>query len=123
MAHLNSFNVEVERKEFIHEQRLWTAVLRQAIEDAIGFSSVFITDDERKDLKEWFSIKNKCFNQVCEYAGFEPSYILRLFNRLKTCMLYKKGVLWNVNQRTKEHLSQMVAALGESKVNSIRFNA
>lgn len=62
---------------------LWQAVLNRAIYDIVGKIDPASEVDRKPDKKEliirnaraWASSKGEDFRQVCEFAGYDPSYV------------------------------------------------
>lgn len=66
----------------IPEQKLWTAVLTIAADDAVqnkvGRVDVYNDIDRARN---WFKEPTQNFFQVCLYAGYEPMYVHRKMKR------------------------------------------
>jgi hypothetical protein len=78
--------------EMTAEQKLWTAVVSQAFHDA--FPPTYFTNKMRKQDRNaytmtvsqahnWFSLGNRDFVEICQLAGLEPGYVIRLYNERK----------------------------------------
>ena len=65
------------------EQKLWRAVLNQALEDVFGYSAIHICEYEKRDVENFFSKRSEEFDQLCEDAGVNPSQLWRKIQRLK----------------------------------------
>ena len=68
------------------EQRLWTAVLSAAVEDAVSMAQLDCTGAWRNNSvvhmdKEYFLNPNRSFYTVCQYAGMDPEYVQRKMKR------------------------------------------
>ena len=58
------------------EQRLWRAVLGQALEDAFGPNRYEKTQRDRREAQVFLTdYEDVSFVSVCENAGFNPRYI------------------------------------------------
>ncbi len=92
MAHYQN-NIEANETQLIPEQKLWRAVLLQAIEDAFGNNQSQVSIFERRMAVDWMKDFNKDFATVCENAGFNP---VQAFYKFKKYNLIQKGI---VNER------------------------
>ena len=54
------------------EQRLFQAIVLQAFEDAMTTQGSKQESYLKKDAHDWFIDKNKSFEEVCWFAGFDP---------------------------------------------------
>ena len=86
-------NIEANEKPLIPEQKLWKAVLLQAIEDAFGNNQSQVSRLERRVARDWMKDFNTDFAIVCENAGFNPKQV---FYKFKKYDLIQKGI---VNER------------------------
>ena len=75
MGNLNS--IEIEDKVLNPEQRLWKAVFRQGIEDALGKFTIPMNRIERQAARFWVNSYNEDFIIVCENAGVDPKHAAR----------------------------------------------
>ena len=57
------------------EQRLFQAIVLQAFEDAMTTQGSKQESYLKKDAHDWFIDKNKSFEEVCWFAGFDPDII------------------------------------------------
>ena len=57
------------------ENKIFRAVLAQAIDDHLGNNQQHMNYREKRESKEWLDLKNPDFTQVCEYAKLEPRYV------------------------------------------------
>jgi len=91
------FSTTVDVRKFTPEQKLWRAVLAQALYDALShFENKFTTKEEKEEAEQWFVNGASDFNSVVEYAGFEPSYLRNKFKSVLNLKKLKKlGVVWN----------------------------
>ena len=71
------------------EQRLFIAVLSQAVHDAFANH---VPPYERSQAQAWIMSNNHDFNIICECAGRNSSYVLE---KIRRRILEKNG--WNVN--------------------------
>ncbi len=92
MAHYQN-NIEANETPLIPEQKLWRAVLLQAIEDAFGNNLSQVSMLERQIARDWMKDFNLDFANVCENAGFNP---VQAFYKFKKYNLIQKGI---VNER------------------------
>lgn len=83
-------NIETNEKPLIPEQRLWKAVLLQAIEDAFGNNESQVSEFERRMARDWMKDFNIDFAIVCENAGFNPK---QAFHKFKKYNLIQKGII------------------------------
>ena len=61
---------------------LWRSVLLQAFRDYLRYDPRRTNIDRYNDhlnLKKWFDTRNKDFCLVCDYAGYDPSYVYDRF--------------------------------------------
>jgi hypothetical protein len=86
----SNLNVFREEKEMLPEQRLWRAVLLQAIEDAFGNNQSQVSPLERQVARDWMKDFNLDFANVCENAGFNPK---QAFYKFKKYSLTQKGII------------------------------
>ena len=71
------------------EQRLFVAVLSQAMHDAF---SVHVPGMERRQAQAWLMSNSKDFRDICELSGRHSEYVLA---KIRRKILEKNG--WNVN--------------------------
>ena len=74
-----------ESKKKTATELLYIEVIKKAFTDAfnIGTASDQSQSLAQSQAKNWFDISNKDFKLICEHAGTEPEYILRLYNNLQ----------------------------------------
>ena len=74
-----------ESKEKTPTELLYIEVIKKAFTDAftIGTASHQSQSLAQSQAKNWFDISNKDFKLICEHAGTEPEYILRLYDNLQ----------------------------------------
>ena len=84
------------------EQRLWKAVLAQAMYDLLS-DNLDVEEDGHRMLAEcWITNKHKDFVDVCRNAGFDPDYIhSKAHKLLKTKKLKQSGIVWNYKKRER----------------------
>jgi len=94
-----------EAKEKTSSELLYIEVIKKAMNDAftIGTASDQSQSLAQSQAKNWFDISNKDFKLICEQAGTEPEYILRLYNNLQ----YN----YNSGKITKEQLKFGISRL------------
>jgi hypothetical protein len=64
----------------LNEERLFRAVIAQALTDAINTppaSAGYSLRNEHQRAREWFKDAGKAFQMVCMCAGLEPSQVQR----------------------------------------------
>jgi hypothetical protein len=101
----NNFNMFEEEKNVLPEQKLWRAVLCQALYDALSdFKNQMLIEDDRQDARYWFRDKPKCFHEVCRNAGFDPNYVHQKVKKLMNLKnLNKLGIVWNYERKNKNY--------------------
>ena len=74
-----------EAKEKTSNELLYIEVIKKAFNDAfnIGTASDPSQSLMQSQAKNWFSLTNKDFKLICEHAGTEPEYIMRLYDNLQ----------------------------------------
>ena len=75
--------VLVEHDTTPPEQKLWRAVLNQALEDAFGVNTIHICDRDKHEVNEFFRNRTEAFDQLCDDAGIDPTNLWRKVQRLK----------------------------------------
>lgn len=75
--------VLIEDDQSPPEQKLWRAVLNQALEDAFGVNTIYICHRDKEDVDQFFRERTPEFDRLCEDAGFEPTTLWRKIQRLK----------------------------------------
>ena len=78
MVNLNlaDHNIKViyeERKD--PTQELWKGVLKQAFEDAFMTRKLNLCDYEKREARDFVTIRSTNFDRVCEMAGLSPDYV------------------------------------------------
>jgi hypothetical protein len=101
----NNLNMFPEENILSPEQKLWRAVLCQALYDALSdFKNQMLIEDDRQDAKYWFRDKPRSFYEVCRNAGFDPNYV---YDKVKKLMnlkeLNKLGIVWNYERKNKNN--------------------
>ncbi|NBW23183.1 MAG: hypothetical protein EBR82_86090 [Caulobacteraceae bacterium] len=101
----NNLNMFPEERDIIPEQKLWRAVLCQALYDALSdFRNQLLIDDDRQDAEYWFRDKPRSFYEVCRNAGFDPIYIHdKVKNLMNLKKLNKLGIVWNYERKNKNY--------------------
>ena len=94
-----------ESKKKTASELLYIEVIKKAMNDAftIGTASDQSQSLAQSQAKNWFDISNKDFKLICEQAGTEPDYILRLYDNLQ----YN----YNSGKITKEQLKFGISRL------------
>ena len=75
------------------EERLFVAVLSQAVHDAF---SVHVPGMERRQAQAWLMSNSRDFRDICEYAGRDSNYVLK---KVRRRILKENG--WNVDTSFK----------------------
>jgi len=101
----NNLNMFEEEKNILPEQKLWRAVLCQALYDALSdFKNQMLIEDDRQDAKYWFRDKPRSFHEVCRNAGFDPNYVHQKVKKLMNLKnLNKLGIVWNYERKNKDY--------------------
>ena len=94
-----------ESKKKTATELLYIEVIKKAFTDAftIGTASDQSQSIVQSQAKNWFNIHNKDFKLICEHAGTEPDYIMRLYDNLQ----YN----YNSGKKTKEKLKFGISRL------------
>ena len=94
-----------ETKKKTPTELLYIEVIKKAFTDAfsIGTASDQNQSIAQSQAKSWFNIHSKDFKLICEHAGTEPEYILRLYDNLQ----YN----YNSGKITKEQLKFGISRL------------
>ena len=73
-----------ESKKKTPTELLYIEVIKKAFTDAfsIGTASDQNQSIAKSQAKSWFNIHSKDFKLICEHAGTEPEYIMRLYDNL-----------------------------------------
>ena len=74
-----------ESKEKTATELLYIEVIKKALTDSftIGTASDQSQSLAQSQAKNWFDISNKDFKLICEHAGTEPEYIIKLYSNLQ----------------------------------------
>ncbi len=94
-----------ETKKKTPTEILYIEVIKKAFSDVFNLGNA---SDQNQSLaqsqaKNWFDINNKDFKLICEQAGTEPDYILKLYENLQ----YN----YNSGKITKEELKFGISRL------------
>ena len=94
-----------ESKKKTPAELVFIEVIKKAFTDAfsIGTASDQNQSIAQSQAKSWFNIHSKDFKLICEHAGTEPEYILRLYDNLQ----YN----YNSGKITKEQLKFGISRL------------
>jgi len=65
------------------EEKLWRAVLNQALVDAFSVNTIWITDQEKNSVDKFFRTRSEAFDELCDKAGIDPTRLWRKVQRLK----------------------------------------
>jgi hypothetical protein len=103
MENLNRYQTEQDKYSRSPEQRLWKAILAQAVYDAL-FEREITKKGERRDARDWFLFKTKSFYETCRNAGFDPNYV---YEKMKKKILNQK-MIWKM----QKHGQRKSAILG-----------
>ena len=86
---------------------LWRSVIVRAIMDALDVD-IHAWGKHRikiiKDAKSWFNTNDTYFCEVCEHSNFEPSFIVKIFNRLLKAKTKKLFEHKNLNKFLTQYL-------------------
>ena len=74
-----------ETKKKTATELLYIEVIKKAFSDVFNLGNA---SDQNQSLvqtqaKNWFNIHSKDFKLICEHAGTEPDYILKLYENLQ----------------------------------------
>jgi len=74
---------ETEKKT--PSELLYIEVIKKAFNDAFAVGAESDPDQvlSESQAKSWFSLSNKDFKLICEHAGTEAEYILKLYNNIQ----------------------------------------
>jgi hypothetical protein len=86
------------------EERLWKAILAQAIYDAL-FDTQITKNHERRAARDWFMYKTKNFVETCRNAGFDPDYVQE---KIKKKILNQKMIYKMQKGQTKNQISKVI---------------
>jgi len=103
MENLNRYQTEEDKYSRSPEQRLWKAVLAQAVYDAL-FEKQNVKKCERRDARDWFLFKTESFYETCRNAGFDPNYV---YEKMKKKIL-NQSMIWKM----QKHGQRKSAILG-----------
>ena len=94
-----------ESKKKTATELLYIEVIKKAMNDAFTIGTASDPNQllAQSQAKSWFNINNKDFKLICEQAGTEPDYILRLYDNLQ----YN----YNSGKITKEQLKFGISRL------------
>ena len=94
-----------EPKKKTPAELVFIEVIKKAFTDAfsIGTASDQNQSIAQSQAKSWFNIHSKDFKLICEHAGTEPEYILRLYENMQ----YN----YNSGKITKEQLKFGISRL------------
>ena len=94
-----------EPKKKTPAELVFIEVFKKAFTDAfsIGTASDQSQSIAQSQAKSWFNIHSKDFKLICEHAGTEPEYILRLYENMQ----YN----YNSGKITKEQLKFGISRL------------
>ena len=94
-----------ETKPKTPAELLYIEVIKKAFSDVFNLGNA--SEQHQKLLqsqaKTWFNEHNKDFRLICEYAGTEPEYIIRIYDNL----MYN----YNYGKITKEKLKFGISRL------------
>ncbi|MDR3289994.1 MAG: hypothetical protein LBT02_01800 [Rickettsiales bacterium] len=72
---------------------LWRMVIIQSLEDLKSQSNKALAKSFRSSAVIWLSLSNKDFIDICCYADFEPSYIIKKVNEIKNNSIFLNKIL------------------------------
>ena len=73
--------VFIRERGVLPEQRLWQAVLLEALAEA-GGRRAYLKDGLSPHAAQWVNLKSRDFREVCELAGFDPKQVFDSWQRL-----------------------------------------
>lgn len=76
-------NALFENDSTTPEEKLWRAVLNQALTDAFGVNTIWICDHEKRDVDNFFRTRSQEFDDLCDRAGLDSTRLWRKIQRLK----------------------------------------
>ena len=94
-----------ESKKKTATELLYIEVIKKAFSDVFNLGNASDQNQSitQSQAKSWFNIYNKDFKLICEHAGTEPEYIMRLYDNLQ----YN----YNSGKITKEQLKFGISRL------------
>jgi len=94
-----------EAKKKTPTEILYIEVIKKAFADALAIGTVsdYSQSVVQSQAKSWLNIHNKDFKLICEQAGTEPNYIIKLYEKLQ----YN----YNSGKITKEQLKFGISRL------------
>ena len=94
-----------EAKKKTPTEILYIEVIKKAFTDALAIGTVsdYSQSVVQSQAKSWLNIHNKNFKLICEQAGTEPEYIIKLYEKLQ----YN----YNSGKITKEQLKFGISRL------------
>ena len=95
--------------ELTEEQKLWKAVLAQAVYESCTnfYQALPLTLREKKECRKWINLNNPDFNDVCEKAGYNAIYIYQ-----KALKLMEKGEVTRTHKGAMTKVSNVIPILG-----------
>ena len=80
-----------ESKEKTATELLYIEVIKKAFSDVFNLGNASDQNQSitQSQAKSWFNIHSKDFKLICEHAGTEPEYIIKLYDNLN--YNYKSG--------------------------------
>lgn len=87
--HLSPPSTEPEHEMRIPEQRIWQAVIIQALMDASANGKRAEIQKAKREARSWLEDESADFHLVCENAGLHPSYVLQIAEHIR-----KKDYCW-----------------------------
>jgi hypothetical protein len=72
-----------ERDNTSPETRLWRAVLNQALEDIFNVNTIIICGHEKNKVTDFFKVRTKKFDNICDLAGIDPERLWKRVQKLK----------------------------------------
>ena len=94
-----------ESKKKTASELLFIEVIKKTFSDVFNLGNASDQNQSiaQSQAKSWFNIHSKDFKLICEHAGTEPEYILRLYDNLQ----YN----YNSGKITKEQLKFGISRL------------
>jgi len=74
-------------------QELWKGVLKQAFEDAFMTRKLNLCDYEKREARDFVTIRSTKFDHVCEMAGLSPDYVWDKISKFRKEKLNEFGMV------------------------------
>lgn len=81
----NTTSFEARQFLLTNEIILWRAVIVRTVLDALDID-IHAWGSGREaivtDAKSWFNKSNLNFNEVCDYANLQPTFVIKIYNKI-----------------------------------------